>query len=117
MLSTFLGASSVPTGQVGGGDHNTMNVGSGGDGGLALPAPLHLAPTAAPQPMQMSTQPIQTLPMAPRHELCPQMRETFASQQMHHAYNYNPMLLQDFATITAHQQMPMSPTSPDETRV
>ena len=96
-----------------------MNVGSGGGGGLALPAPLplQLAPTAAPQPMQMSTQPIQTLPMALMHERCPQMHEAFASRYMHHAYNYNPMLLQDFATTTAHQQMPMSPISPDETRV
>ena len=111
VLSTLLGASLV-SGQVGGGDHNTMNVGNGGSS-LALPAPLHLAPVAAPQPMQM-TQPIQTLPMAPMHEVCPQMHETFASQHMHHAYNYNPMLLQDF---TAHQQMPMSPISLDETRV
>ena len=115
MFSTILGASSV-TGQVGG-DHNTMIV--GGSGGLALPAPLplQLAPVAVPQPMQMSTQPVQTLPMAPMHGLCPQMHETFASQHMHRAYNYNPMLLQDFATIAAHQQMPMSPISPDETRV
>ena len=117
MLSTLLGASLV-TGQVGGGDHNTMNVGGGGS--LTLPAPLQLAPTAAPQPMQMSIpiQPIQTLPMAPMHEVCPQMHEIFTSRHMHHAYKYNPMLLlQDFATITAHQQMPMSPISPDETRV
>ena len=112
VLSTILGASLV-SGQVGGGDH-TMNVGGGGSG-LALPAPLHLAPVADPQPMQMSIQPIQTLPMAPMHDVCPRMNETFASQHMHHAYKYNPMLLlQDFA---AHQQMPMSPISPDETRV
>ena len=115
MFSTILGASLV-TGQVGGGDHNTMIV--GGSGGLALPAPLplQLAPVAVPQPMQMSTQPVQTLPMAPMHGLCPQMNETFASQHMHHAYNYNPMLLQDFATH-CHQQLPLNPISPDETRV
>ena len=58
VLSTLLGASLVPTGQVGGGDHNTMNVGGGGSD-LALPAPLQLAPVAAPRPMQMSTQPSQ----------------------------------------------------------
>lgn len=120
VLSTLLGASLLPTGQVGGGDHNTMNVGGGGSG-LALPVPLHLAPVTDPQPMQMSIQPVQTLPMAPMHELCPQMYETFASQHMHLAYNYNPnsMLSQDFAfaTTAAHQQMPMSPISPDETRV
>ena len=115
VLSTLLGASLVPTGQVGGGDH-TMNVGSGGSS-LALPVPMHLAPVAVPQPMQMSIpiQPIQTLLMSPMHEVCPQMHETFASRHMHHAYKYNPMLLlvQDFD----HQQMPMSPITPDETRV
>ena len=111
LFVTLLGTSLV-TGQVGGGDHTMMNI--SGSGGLTMPAPLQIAPVAPPQPMQTSTQPIQTLPMAHMHELCPQMHETFASQHMHHAYNYNPMLLQDFA---AHQQLPMSPISSDETRV
>ena len=91
-----------------------MNVGGGG---LTLPAPLQLAPVAVPQPMQM-TQPI---PMASMYQAPPRMVTAplpdFASQHMHHGYNYNPMLLQDFATIAAHRQMPMSPISPDETRV
>ena len=89
----------------------------GGGNGLALPAPLQLAPIAVPRPrpMQMSTQPIQTLPMAPMHERCPQMHENFASWALQNHKSFASIhMLQDFA---AHQQMPMSPISPDETRV
>ena len=104
-----LGASSV-TGQVDEGDHNTMNVGGSG---LALPVPLQLAPVSTPQPMQMSIQPI---PMASMYQALPMatapLPENFASQQMQHTYA--TLMLQDFA---AHQQMPMSPITPDETRV
>ena len=108
MLSTLLGASLV-TGQVSGGGDNTINV----DGGsvLTLPAPLQITSLAVPQPMQMSTQPIPIKYQVPPMAAAP-MPEKFASQQMQHTYA--TLMLQDFG---AHQQMPMSPISPDETRV
>ena len=115
VLSTLLGASLVPTGQVGGGDHNTMNVGGGGSD-LALPAPLQLAPVAAPRPMQMSTQPSQMESMyqAP-HMAAASLPENFASWALQNHKSYASIhMLQDFA---AHQQLPMSPISSDETRV
>jgi len=110
-----LGANSV-TGQVGGGDHtNTMNVGGGGSG-LALPAPLQLAPVAAPRPMQISTQPSQMESMyqAPHMAAAP-LPENFASWALQNHKSFASIhMLQDFA---AHQQLPMSPISSDETRV
>jgi len=113
-----LGASLVTgPGQVDGGDHSTMNVGGGGSC-LALPAPLQLAPVAAPRPMQMSTQPSQMESMyqAPHMAAAP-LPENFASWPwalQNHKSLASIHMLQDFA---AHQQLPMSPISSDEIRV